>query len=61
MICQKSNKRTAKVDLSKETKTDLQQSISSKGKEPICLYVIFGSVIVISFMVLLNKYSKKSN
>lgn len=34
--------------LSKETKTDLQQSNSSKGKEPVWLYVI-GAVLVGGF------------
>lgn len=50
-----------KVDASNETTTDLQQINSSKGKEPIWLYVIFGAVIVICFVYLINRYSKKSN
>lgn len=50
-----------KTDTSKETKIDLKQKDSSKGKEPFWMYVIIGAVIVICFVVLLNKYSKKSN
>lgn len=50
-----------KTDTSNESKTDLQQKDSSKGKEPFWLYVIIGAVIVICFVYLINRYSKKSN
>lgn len=45
----------------RQIKTDLQQSNSSKGKEPVWLYVIFGAVIVLCVVIFLNKIFKKSN
>src|SRR5690606_25800473 len=34
-----------KIDVDKETKTDLQQKSSSKGKEPIWLWIVGGAVV----------------
>lgn len=46
-----------KTDTSKETKTDLQQKDSSKGKEPVWLYIV-GAVLVGGLAYgILNKFN----
>ncbi len=49
------------LNASKEIQTDLQQSSSTKGKGPVWLWIVIGSIIVICFVFLLNKFLKKSN
>lgn len=47
-----------KVDVSKETKTDLHQKDSSKGKELVWLYVV-GAVLLLIGMIAFYFYLKK--
>lgn len=45
------------VDASKETKTDLQQKSSSKGKEPVWLWIVGGCVVGGLLYLILKRFS----
>lgn len=45
----------------KEKKSDVSEKHTSKGKEPIWLWLVIGAVIVLCVIIFLNKIFKKSN
>lgn len=51
----------SKESTHKEKESDVSEKHTSKGKEPIWLWLVIGAVIVLCVIIFLNKIFKKSN